>query len=266
MKLKLKIKNRSIYNILLYNLSTTQSITFAYNFFFPASTQKERWKCSDAYLIRADAEQRGRWSREAKPIFHEARSRRSLFLFSTLPPSSCTDGHPRNGALDDSGKKGGRREEILRSERNGVPVMGSPGISLKCRGLSIIRGQPLLHRASRSAGDEVRKERKEGGVRWKRTQAKRARSSPPLFFSFFLSLLFVFSFSLVSRTACPEEKKSPMEIRDFKGHAIPRSKLKKDRENVGKPGICTIVPSCRRFNFWTRWNLEKQIRFVRGKI
>lgn len=71
----------------------------------------------------------------------------------------------------------------------------------------------------------------------------------PFFFSFFLSLLFVFSFSLVSRTACPEEKKSPMEIRDFKGHAIPRSKLKKDRENIGKPGICTIVPSCRRFNF-----------------
>lgn len=81
----------------------------------------------------------------------------------------------------------------------------------------------------------------------------------PFFFSFFLSLLFVFSFSLVSRTACPEEKKSPMEIRDFKGHAIPRSKLKKDRENIAKPGICTIVPSCRRFNFWTQWNLEKQI-------
>lgn len=156
-------------------------------------------------------------------------------------------------------------EEILRSERNGVPVMGSPGISLKCRGLSIIRGQPLLHRASRSAGDEVRKERKEGGVRWKRTQAKRARSSPPFLFSFFLSLLFVFSFSLVSRTACPEEKKSPMEIRDFKGHAIPRSKLKKDRENIGKPGICTIVPSCRRFNFWTRWNLEKQNTFCAEK-
>lgn len=95
-------------------------------------------------------------------------------------------------ALDDSGKKGGRREEILRSERNGVPVMGSPGISLKCRGLSIIRGQPLLHRASRSAGDEVRKERKGGGVRWKRTQActrrnEHARSPLLLLFLSFLA-------------------------------------------------------------------------------
>lgn len=129
-----------------------------------------------------------------------------VFLFYSSLFLLHVDGHPTRWTT--RARKGGRREEILRSERNGVPVMGSPGISLKCRGLSIIRGQPLLHRASRSAGDEVRKERKGGGVRWKRTQACTRRNEharPPLLLLFLSFLAFL---SLWFREQLVQRKKS----------------------------------------------------------
>lgn len=153
------------------------------NIFIPGFHPQRR-----ATVIRSEVRGRGRWSREAKPIFHEPRSRRSLFLFLSSSPSRPSKGasfHDPPSTGNDAGRRG--REEILRSERNGVPVMGSPRISLKCRGLSIIRGQPLLHRASRSAGDQVRKERKEGGDDGRGPGSQTAKRARSFLLSFFLS-------------------------------------------------------------------------------
>lgn len=35
---------------------------------------------------------------------------------------------------------------------------------------------------------------------------------------------------------------------------------------VGKPGICTIVPSCRRFDFWNLVKFEETDSFVKLKL
>lgn len=190
--------------------------------------------------MQREAEQCGRCPLARRNQFSTRRDHvarcfyRYLALFFSL--GNAKNEHPREVHwMNDGrwlGQEGRRREEILRSERNGVPVMGSPGISLKCRGLSIIRGQPLLHPASRSAGDQSEKGTKRGWGRWKRTSLADGETSTLLLsFSHFRSFLLSYSFSLVpslsvfypwsmrSRSLRFEKKKKksplPTEIRDF---------------------------------------------------
>lgn len=171
------------------------------------------------------------------------------FLLFPLPPARGR----ASDALDDSGKKGGKKGRNFKERTKRSPGDGLSGDLFK-----VPRPFDNQRAAIVTPGFEERWGRSEKGTKrgWGTMEedpglhtAKRARSSPP---SSSLSFLPCLSFSLVSRTACPEEKKSPMEIRDFKGHAIPRSKLKKDRENRGETGNlhhCAELSSFRFLKF-----------------
>lgn len=171
-------------------------------------------------------------------------------------------------------KKG---EEILRSERNGVPGDGlSPGISLKCRGLSIIRGQPLLHRASRSElATKVRKETKRewrttGGEGPTSQTAKTSTlflplslSGPSLSFSRFSSFLLSFRSFSVSSNAREKSRPCPRKYVIFKvRHAIPRRSTVKERswELAEELGILRYRVDCNFRTVGTRKMIR--VRFV----